>query len=58
MKLLQALIPEILVVSSVLMASIAMLVLMGWPYALIFFSAFLLVASAYVNNVMQTELDE
>lgn len=33
MKLLQALIPEILDVSSVLMASIAMLVLMGWPYA-------------------------
>lgn len=55
MSLFKSLLPEIMFISGALTITIGMFSLMGWQYGLIFIGGTILVAAAYLSDVINTE---
>lgn len=58
MKLFISLLPEITFTTGVLIAVIAMWSLMGWQYGLFVLGAALIIASIYVNEIMNINQED
>lgn len=58
MKLFISLLPEITFITGVIIAVIAMWSLMGWQYGFIVLGVVLIIASLYVNEIMNINQEE